>query len=423
MSTIGELVPNRALGGVGVGGNAIAFMECNPCNAMLYVGTSPAEFKRLLSDETSDSSKNLRARMGHERDHLFRHWSTSYGFFQDHLAALSGLAFRFAFTSAREHQRGFLFPLLNEPKQKRLLDGIGSVGRDTGDFFAEVKEFGLFYGRSDAHTKDCLMYLGHESLARALKDSISRKFFPLPFHTLALTDKRVFRSSSSGMQLAAWMPEFEIDLYEHSSPWLARTLNESLVAGEPEKYLLGATHLMEFMAVVHEMGHCEILNPSRPSWHELLELKDKSSMALIATDQYQYQLVWDYWENTFGEDSFLRESSIWFSIPMELFAAVDLALWMPITPSGFRSPRGNLTWLDIQPGWRFIKILRQLREIGLTPSSHPNKLEDRNQRFRMIQAEICGALGWATVEEIATEWIRFFDASIAKGGLDPKFRG
>lgn len=88
--------------------------------------------------------------------------------------------------------------------------------------------------------------------------------------------------------------------------------------------------------------------------------------------------------------------------PVELLLAIDLALWPPFWPDGFRGD--DLHWEDIHPGWRFLQIIDWF--IGrMRPTTTPLRYDQLTDRWmRGLQSEICSALRWPSPDVLCSEW-------------------
>ena len=91
--------------------------------------------------------------------------------------------------------------------------------------------------------------------------------------------------------------------------------------------------------------------------------------------------------------------------PFELIVAADLALWPPFFPDSeldFKS----VTWSDLNPGRRFVKVFHAIRHLKISIST--KRPENLNDSFLDLQARICSNLGWETPHDIAQAWLTHF---------------
>lgn len=98
-------------------------------------------------------------------------------------------------------------------------------------------------------------------------------------------------------------------------------------------------------------------------------------------------------------------------LPVECYAAADLALWPPLGPAG---PVGAAAWRDVQPGHRFLRALEVISD--LVPDRTPTaNLAAESERLRDVQGVVCSALGWPTPTRVAAAWEGHLRAAVAAG--------
>lgn len=90
------------------------------------------------------------------------------------------------------------------------------------------------------------------------------------------------------------------------------------------------------------------------------------------------------------------------NFPIDFLIAADLALWLPFSPRGFSSPRGELTWLDINPPYRFARIALACKKLGFAEVIWPET--DLDEFVVARQEAICAHLSWETPTELARKW-------------------
>jgi hypothetical protein len=88
--------------------------------------------------------------------------------------------------------------------------------------------------------------------------------------------------------------------------------------------------------------------------------------------------------------------------PLELFVAADLALWPPFTPDGLVTGSAEIDWTDINPAFRFARILMAYKRLKVEPGEWPPG--DLNQIIPALQHRVCEMLGWPTPGELAARW-------------------
>jgi hypothetical protein len=117
---------------------------------------------------------------------------------------------------------------------------------------------------------------------------------------------------------------------------------------------------------------------------------------------------------------FRQDSSRKF--PLELEAAADLALWVPVTPTGFIAPTGCLTWYDIQPGWRFLRACQFFaeRNKGWTFfSPFSEEFRSHDDCIDHLQNEVCDSLHWPRPDHLTRCWATAIDEIQGNTRLSP----
>lgn len=96
--------------------------------------------------------------------------------------------------------------------------------------------------------------------------------------------------------------------------------------------------------------------------------------------------------------------------PVEIQAAIDLALWVPFGPSGWTP---GMKWHDVHPGWRFLTILDLLKnsEVEMTPFSSANVMSDG--QFATLQTDWANKLGWPSPAELGDKWLEALEQAQA----------
>jgi hypothetical protein len=94
--------------------------------------------------------------------------------------------------------------------------------------------------------------------------------------------------------------------------------------------------------------------------------------------------------------------SFYRTFPLELFVAADLALWPPFTPEGLASSHSELDWTDVSPAFRFARILLGYKKLGVTPGEWPD--DDFNLVIPGLQQRVCELYGWPTPADLAAQW-------------------
>ena len=117
-----------------------------------------------------------------------------------------------------------------------------------------------------------------------------------------------------------------------------------------------------------------------------------------------YWRVVSHWERAFPGTSIYRElipNDISGVFNVALIAAADLSLFPPIGPDGlvWDRPEPALLW-DIDPGLRFVRIVRAMKTAGIDPMS----FECNESSFLYLQEVVCRAFGWPTPDALCRLW-------------------
>ncbi len=106
----------------------------------------------------------------------------------------------------------------------------------------------------------------------------------------------------------------------------------------------------------------------------------------------------------------LEELFDWDVQPVELEAALALALWPPLTPDGLwprSQDQGRYHWEDIEPGHRYCRIVEHLRSRNQRLTNHNTLSQSEREAFFIDFSErMCRELAWATPYELAHAWIK-----------------
>lgn len=101
----------------------------------------------------------------------------------------------------------------------------------------------------------------------------------------------------------------------------------------------------------------------------------------------------------------------WDVQPVELEAALGLALWPPLTPNGLSEIR-SWTWEDVEPGHRYQRIISWLADRGKPLTNH-DTLSDvaRDELFETFYREACEHFTWPSPSLLAELWIAHLESS------------
>lgn len=322
-----------------------------------------------IFEKVPDPVKRFTAAIKHEHDHSRRHLGTSYGLFTE---ALHGeLAYLFT-ALADEHAsagEGPLFPLIDTPLAEAVCQGAAK----------------------GHHNRRARAWLAWEALGSALSRDISAEAF-------GLVDELLHELMVEG---TTYRPSSEVESFvvggRSSPPYLL----------EGERIGLAAHHILEFFGIGEE-GNGLLTMAGTDAVSRVGEL------LLERSRRYSFLTVlWGLGEDfaTFASPTeqardehelMILYYRLW---PMELHAIADLAVWVPVTPEGFTSRRGAITWEDISPGHRFVRALRYVKERHPGWSPIPGSADEKNAKMAGLQGEICTELGWPTPEDLSGAWL------------------
>jgi hypothetical protein len=356
----------------------------------LFEPAFPGLATKVLRGE-SDDVRGLAARLRHETDHLRRHLGTSYGLFYHYLnSALPPYFFEWCRANLARNI-SLSFPLLNSSLRAKL-----RLGR-----IQDLKEVDMA-ALAWASTVDLMQ----------LMDG-NRGFTPQEVPMMQML--AILRELASAPGQSSRACDLNIEPFPKDTllppfislahPFAPQLLGETF----------GAKHLLEAIAFMSEGSFGLLSGGQSENWKDSVGLSD-------------YSLITTFWQRFFGEggaflsdpgevtfdDSRSDEMSyrIW---PLELAAAIDLALWIPIGPHGLVSDSQSLRWEDVHPGWRFLKICSHLRSGGKPFVRIPRSLEQTDKIFRDLQLEWSSQLGWPSLDNLMMNWIEFLEATNEDG--------
>jgi hypothetical protein len=352
----------------------------------LVASPSPTARRAEIFHRLDENAARFQILIQHELDHLRRHLSTSYGLVYHHVQSRQASLLRNLFQHTSLKRKNDLLPIFTRFEIDELYRR----------FPANLSEFAAYFDGADAPLKNTVLALGGNSFCRALDDDLALKHLQPCFASLLALNtqarERKWLSDDAGTVL------FD----ETLPPDLLATGNACVAV---KGHFLSARALLEFMADFQQHN-----------WLAALGGKGKSLLEDYFGLSSEYTLVPQLWSGLFGEyrdsplpirdetELFIEAYTIY---PLELYAAVDLALWIPLSPQGLHSPEDFLTWPQLQPGLRFLHILDYFRKQA--PPFTSILVADRNDRFLAIQQEVCDALGWTSPREVLDAWLRFFE--------------
>jgi hypothetical protein len=147
---------------------------------------------------------------------------------------------------------------------------------------------------------------------------------------------------------------------------------------------------------------------------------------LLSTASGEYRQLIDLWNSHFGEiktppmieqpRGVGKSVFNWYlKFPLEFYVAADLALWLPFFPDQEYVVPESLSWHDVSPASRFVKALAYFEKTGLRPSPIPPN--GRNQMFVDLQDAICREYAWPTPTALVSAWKMAIDDSLAQKSM------
>ncbi len=323
-----------------------------------------------------DSQLMACAKLEHELDHIQRHCSSSYGFLIHRLHSHRIHLFfeRVKQSQARDELR---FPI------------FGSVDPGTGGdaWSATHREF--IQAGFALKVLECMS--GAPRVPSIMQQSDAESVLQRivgPFHSLATAS---------------------------NSPWLIQEAGTGafpvIKAGSQKPQKVGGQGLLEYLAVSREATVLRYAGLGHLLDHDLMRSHVHS----------QAGLMWKHWA---GLPMPMRENlspgwtsagvSAGPSFPIECWLAVDLALWPPFVPEGWSPSERGWTWFDIQPGWRFARILEYFKTLDLRFRLFLTEQDIASDWMLDLQSKVCEHFGWPTPHELAGVWRTYWEG-VARG--------
>jgi hypothetical protein len=305
--------------------------------------------------------------LAHEQDHLLRLLSTSYGY----LRYVLDVAMTFFFVETAQQAlaagRHPVFPLIQS-----FPGGLTAFPRPY-----QLEPLRVLPLRADGHFRSLCHLLAFEEFQRSM-DGVDALFDP----QMALFGARLFDGFARGRSVLPTTLERAT-----LSTFLARFYSPgNLAVPRHQGGALGAFLLLECLGYLMEVQ----ISSAQGGNGETLERKLRSA---------RYSTVYRLFR-----DSVLQEHP--YSgpgLPVEFEAAVELSLWIPWGPQGALCAAN---WPDIQPGWRFLRILEHLAE-QKPPWTSPAvaDFDAIDTAMLAVQERFCARMGWPTPAEIIDAWL------------------
>lgn len=335
--------------------------------------SSPDERRRAVFAHVPREPKRFTAMVAHEHDHLRRHLGTSHGLALHVLRSRLPKLFAEVFDCDWKGPQSIPFPLLTPRRIEALVaqPTSASSGREPGLALLEV--LGTLTALDGAQGPEAFgvtwRYL--EGWAKASGVLLSEPVLPQ----------------------AAPAPPSSAPTYSWNGRWLGVT----------------ARHLYEFLGMVQQGNTLLSMGEELEMVEELLREQSGDYGFVVGLWNHRFPLrdLPDPFDQPRDADELFLDYARLF--PLELWAAVDLALWLPISPQGLTSMSGQLRWADLQPGARFLEVLEVYRELELAPTPIPATSREKNEALSSLQRQVCLRRGWRFPEDLAREWLAWLE--------------
>lgn len=369
-------------------------MRFDPASACLWIDTDRATLRAMLKEVeqgtkvtgvdilTTYSStwipivaampinhRHLICRMRHELDHLRRHLGTSFGLFY-HFMNSSFPPIFFEVASLLAAKGKLDFPLFN-PSFEKICKAVGYA-----EFAKQSDEAAAFAYWNSA--KELLRVLDGDP---ALVDS--------EIALLRLNNALSSMADRPQSVTSRWQEKLDKPL----RPYLNKS-NPALPQWQGVPF--GGRHVLEALGYGVEASFA-LLTGIDPV------------LIVEGMDEGHYGLITQIWSSLVDEAPSQPPKPGATTAPMRslaYMAAVDLALWIPIGPEGLVEGTSELSWSDVHPGWRFLKICNAVQQLDLSDLTIELEVEKTNEPFRVLQNRICNTLGWPPVDKIALAWLK-----------------
>lgn len=356
-------------------------MHFEPGTLVLFTTDSIDSIRSILQEQSIDKRQSvepiqIRSRLIHERDHLFRHLSSSYGMV------------RFGLHSLLVRQ---FYGMMSHYNSKDPVNPHGLIVTPLRELLAKSHPPRVIQELSRVERiRPSMMYLSGVECIRALDGDP-------PFLDRDLAPSALVLWGSIALMLNAQSASPSVfDPSATPPPELTRFINSNdplvpIVKGQP----IGANQLLEFFAIMMEFSYLS---------NQGLEIIDSSD--LIGMEAY-FRIGTVFFGQFFQKE---MTNGQFPAFPVELEAAVDLALAMPLTPQGLHAMGRKLSWFDLHPGWRFLRICAYYQQSNrqwtrIKPDD--NAFQEYDEAVLGIQEEVCRALVWPTASQLDGTWHAF----------------
>lgn len=355
-------------------------MRFDPGSLVLFIDDELTSILSYLSASTEAADSHpiqIRSRLVHERDHFFRHLSSSYGMVRYGLHSLMVRQF-------------FQMSMQVDPDGQFSSEGL--IGKELKELLRKHPPVEVIRKLSQLdRLRPALMYLSMVECMQALDGTPG-----IVDRELCTTGVVVWETIARSLQGETGPSRTSFDQNSRPPEPLSRFINPDdpfvpRVKGEA----FGAVQLLEFFGVMIEFAYLSNQGLNLIESSDLLGVKD------------YFRVGSAFFGEFFTEEV---ERGDLPAFPVELEVAVDLALAIPLTPSGTQVVDRPMTWYDLHPGWRFLSICHYYKSSKKSWTTIPpdnDSFAGYDQAFRCIQAEICDGLGWPRAERIELEWATF----------------
>lgn len=364
-------------------------MWCDKLTSVLFIDRSFDEFSHLLTageneanPKSIEDGKVLQSVFSHEQDHLRRQFATSAGLIQLQLASRLVALCQSMCHEAAKAALDFPFPLVSNQLARKAIQYAMTV-----DSPLEILQQWTKFSEPEQHAIHAIS----TSLLMQCLEGEQRASMPLRAQ-LALAEFALISLNIENGKLP----------YTSSA---AETLDYPEATGFWEGSWPGTKHLFEQSAMAYEMSFLTLLGGSTTPWQARLELEQDYNAVLHAWfGRYPKRY------HTHGER---RESDLfqnyYRALPVEFYAAVDLAWSIPWSPTGLIIPSAadgqdtSFNWTDVQPGWRLFRSFCVLSDIE--DKFTPITSDQRENVFAETQQMICNANNWPKPESVVRDWL------------------
>lgn len=332
--------------------------------------------------EFPEDSRYTSAVLAHERDHLFRNLSTTYGFLYRFLFDYTFWGATQLLKEASKQNSAFLFPLLG--RHEKAVYRIASMP-------------------GNAAGRELLSGNQHEAIP-GLVASVLAFLSAIEWNDLRLPRQK---------PLVGLVPALLVVLDQNSLGCVDPSTVDLIT---PENGLeLNARGLLESMALLetYSMGGWNNVSGEFIAEQLMLKVGHSEYTSIVSAWSVKHRNRFHGRKNIRKEDWITGAYGI---LPVEFYAVVDLALNPPFTPSGFQDGK-MWEWNDIEPGARFWLASNWLAEVDEPCTSMSD--DSREERFIEVQQKLCEVFGWPTPKELAIKWYEHFSSDAWK--ITPTF--